>query len=311
MPGRKFNSDEYRFGFNGMESDDELKGTKNSYDFGARIYDPRLGRWLACDPKAQKYPNLSPYNFVANMPMCAIDPDGEDIVIIGSSSYQKQVISTINSLASNSGTGAQLVKDAIASGRTIVIVSTDSDIDNAVHGMNAAEYEVMTFNFDLANESYNAANGRNGEELQKTPETSLAHELFHFLSPQTGRLLDENGYATDILADEVNAVEVENQVRKEMDLEERTHYQGKNVHGKKIVESSKYANYYNLEDKEKYAPKSSKSQKDIDFSKTKTESEGRGIYYVGGKKIDSPNSVMKQEGTSKDQVRIYEKKNDK
>jgi glutamyl-tRNA(Gln) amidotransferase subunit D len=33
----------YRYGFNNMEKDDELKGSGNSYDFGARIYDPRVG----------------------------------------------------------------------------------------------------------------------------------------------------------------------------------------------------------------------------------------------------------------------------
>jgi RHS repeat-associated protein len=47
MPGRTFNSSEYRYGFNGMEKDDEIKGEGNSLDFGARIYDPRLGRWLS------------------------------------------------------------------------------------------------------------------------------------------------------------------------------------------------------------------------------------------------------------------------
>jgi hypothetical protein len=34
------NCNSYRYGFNGMESDDEVKGSKNSLDFGARIYDP-------------------------------------------------------------------------------------------------------------------------------------------------------------------------------------------------------------------------------------------------------------------------------
>jgi len=41
----------YRFGFNGQEKDDELKGEGNSYDFGARIYNPRLGIFLSPDPK--------------------------------------------------------------------------------------------------------------------------------------------------------------------------------------------------------------------------------------------------------------------
>jgi RHS repeat-associated protein len=82
MPGRNFNTTTYRYGFNGKEKDDELKGSGNSYDFGARIYDPRVGRWLAVDPLSGKYPNLSPYNFVANMPICAIDPDGKLIIFV-------------------------------------------------------------------------------------------------------------------------------------------------------------------------------------------------------------------------------------
>ncbi len=43
MPNRNGSSDSYRYGFNGMEKDDEIKGNGNSYDFGARIYDPRVG----------------------------------------------------------------------------------------------------------------------------------------------------------------------------------------------------------------------------------------------------------------------------
>ena len=70
----------YRYGFNGMEKDNELKGEGNSYDFGARMYDDRLGRWLTIDPLAGKYPHLSPYNFVDNCPVKFIDIDGKDII---------------------------------------------------------------------------------------------------------------------------------------------------------------------------------------------------------------------------------------
>jgi RHS repeat-associated protein len=48
-----------RYGFNGMEKDDNVKGEGNSYDFGARIYDPRVGRWLSMDAKSKDYPHSS------------------------------------------------------------------------------------------------------------------------------------------------------------------------------------------------------------------------------------------------------------
>jgi hypothetical protein len=46
VPGRQFSAGTgYRYGFNGKENDGETKGEGNSYDFGDRIYDPRIGRW--------------------------------------------------------------------------------------------------------------------------------------------------------------------------------------------------------------------------------------------------------------------------
>ncbi len=55
----------YRFSFNGKEKDDETYGGSNEYDYGDRIYNPRLGRWLSLDPLIAKYAYLSPYNFVS------------------------------------------------------------------------------------------------------------------------------------------------------------------------------------------------------------------------------------------------------
>ena len=81
MPGRVYEAERYRYGFNSMEKDDELKGSGNSYDFGARIYDPRVGRWLAVDILAAKYPDISPYVFVANNTLYYFDPDGKIIMV--------------------------------------------------------------------------------------------------------------------------------------------------------------------------------------------------------------------------------------
>lgn len=82
LPGRNYSSDSYAFGFNGMRKDDEVHGaTGTSYDFGARLYDPRIGRWFAVDPLASKYPETSPYAFALNNPIFFVDYDGRDIVI--------------------------------------------------------------------------------------------------------------------------------------------------------------------------------------------------------------------------------------
>ena len=84
MPGRKYSQSNttYRYGFNGKEKSDEVYGEGNAYDFGARIKDPRLGRWLSLDPLAQKYPFASPYNFVLNTPIQAKDPDGKLVIFV-------------------------------------------------------------------------------------------------------------------------------------------------------------------------------------------------------------------------------------
>ena len=67
----------YRYGFNGMEKDDELKGSGNAIDFGARMYSTRLGRWMSTDPKFGLQPGWSPYKFGLDNPTNIIDPEGE------------------------------------------------------------------------------------------------------------------------------------------------------------------------------------------------------------------------------------------
>ena len=79
MPGTKFTdaqAEKYRYGFNGKENDNEVKGDGNQQDYGMRIYDSRLGRFLSVDPISGDYPWFSPYHFAGNTPVWAIDLDG-------------------------------------------------------------------------------------------------------------------------------------------------------------------------------------------------------------------------------------------
>ena len=80
LPERYDPGNEYRYGFNGMEKDDEVSGEGNSYDFGARLYNPRIGRWFSTDAHESKYPSISPYAFAINSVLRFIDPDGNSIV---------------------------------------------------------------------------------------------------------------------------------------------------------------------------------------------------------------------------------------
>lgn len=80
MPGRKFSySSNYRFGFNGKEKSDEVYGEGNVYDYGFRIYSPRVARFLSVDPLTNSYPWYTPYQFAGNSPVFAIDLDGLEI----------------------------------------------------------------------------------------------------------------------------------------------------------------------------------------------------------------------------------------
>ena len=77
MPTRSFVAgSDYKYGFNGKESDDETYGDGNVYDYGFRIYNPRLGKFLSVDPLTRTYAMLTPYQFASNSPIMAIDIDG-------------------------------------------------------------------------------------------------------------------------------------------------------------------------------------------------------------------------------------------
>lgn len=76
MSGRSYNGRNYRYGFNGKENDNEVKGNGNQQDYGMRIYDPRLGKFLSVDPLSRNFPWNSSYAFAENDVIRAIDLDG-------------------------------------------------------------------------------------------------------------------------------------------------------------------------------------------------------------------------------------------
>jgi RHS repeat-associated protein len=76
MKGRTFSDTTYRYGFNGKEKDAMGDAV---YDYGFRIYNPRIAKFLSVDPLASSYPWWSTYAFAGNTPIQAIDLDGLEI----------------------------------------------------------------------------------------------------------------------------------------------------------------------------------------------------------------------------------------
>jgi RHS repeat-associated protein len=95
---------DYRYGFQGQEKDDEIKGEGNSVNYKYRMHDPRIGRFFAVDPLTKYYPWNSPYAFSENKVIAWGEleglesyyaPSGKFIGHIGTSNEQRVVTSAL------------------------------------------------------------------------------------------------------------------------------------------------------------------------------------------------------------------------
>ncbi|KXB46402.1 RHS repeat-associated core domain protein [Bacteroidales bacterium KA00344] len=74
--GENIGDDKQPYKYNGKELD-RMHGL-DWYDYGARHYDAALGRWMCVDPLTEKYYDVSPYAYIENNPVNAIELDGRD-----------------------------------------------------------------------------------------------------------------------------------------------------------------------------------------------------------------------------------------
>jgi RHS repeat-associated protein len=115
LPGRKYSiaNMNYRYGFNGKENDNDIGN--GAQDYGMRIYDGRLVRFLSVDPITIKYPYLTPYQFASNCPISGVDIDGleyyyaADGTYLGQGSDPKNLQVRLAKLDGHTKTGALIV----------------------------------------------------------------------------------------------------------------------------------------------------------------------------------------------------------
>ena len=104
MPGRNFNSNSYRYGYNkGSEKDDEITGVTGShFTTEFREGDTRLLIWWGGDPKPNA--SLSPYSYMNGNPILFNDPLGDivDYGKLGHGGLKNRINSGVSRLFSSS-----------------------------------------------------------------------------------------------------------------------------------------------------------------------------------------------------------------
>jgi RHS repeat-associated protein len=247
MKNRSFSAANYRFGFNGKEQDGET--ASDAYDFGARIYDARLGRWLAVDPLYSYYSYSTPYAGNGNSPIICKDVDGKRIQIkIGENTYVEYYNGKLykvtpdgrrsNSLYTGNHIGALKTMELL---NILSKTSTGLEIVNFVQSHYAIQtIEIISGENRSENNTENEENPylkfnfkdemaftTNGLEVQPL-HIKLGHELTHFMGKYIDtrkqsqyKMWSERGEARYT---EVFATHYENMLRAEFNLNLRSSY---------------------------------------------------------------------------------------
>jgi RHS repeat-associated protein len=248
-----------QFLYNSKERQDEF--SLGWYDYGARMYNPNIGRWNGVDALADSFLTVSPFSYVINNPISNIDPDGNRVIVQivgdgnryvnyeyrdgqlydeagkvyeGDNSYLIQVRDDLAKLEEIEGVDC-LVKELVASDlkHKIRHPYNEGHLDNSNRALSVEDSEngIPTGSITKYDpENWIAGDNGSPDPTRRSPVAALAHELSHAYDRDTGNNLPGNAPNTTISMKEIRAVNVENKVRAATGVDEkRTTYNGMEI----------------------------------------------------------------------------------
>jgi len=230
-----------KYKYNGKELD--LMHGLNLYDYGARLYDPLVGKFTSMDPLCEKYYDVSPYAYCAGNPVNRIDPNGDSIYIEtnngkilfemgksnpNSSKYAGKVYSALMDIANN---GGEKYINELQNSKNVFIIkkgkqnnfeafSIANSLFKFLHSELADKYpqKVGSGGIIIWNPKiYESGPNREGNS-GRPPFIGLAHEIAHAVNSNKGMMnrvlfAPKHNVFKKVTYDEMSAMRFENIIR--------------------------------------------------------------------------------------------------